>query len=465
MNEEPQIDLSKLPMTLPGRIMLAGARVPSLQVVGQSKTISLDDNDAMLSVLRANHVLDDQVLETHPPFFFAGEISNTRLDSYDTRMDPSTTLKHFVEDAIAGVSFCDTHNHNELAFGRSFAAALIGGDVSEDALLSDDTQQQSVFAAFYTLPNIKTNRVNTNDLIISIRGGMTKDLSVGFKPGPGFQYRCSICSRDLWDWDCEHIPGIVYEVTESDAPDAETVERYCFAWIVNARLSETSAAYDGATPQCMLLKASREAEAGRIPARVIPLVESRCRAHLPPKRTTIPAGNTRKDQHMNDEERRAQEERERAIKDGVRKQVDQLLGVARSSLVKLGIVKNNDDAERDVPDLDAAFTRLESECRRLQPLAADGVTLRKELVDSAIVEGKRLMGDKFDDEKQRKTLDALGIDDIKNLRTGWQEAADAKLGRGGRKTTDGERGADPEADDEGGEAAVDLGDEARFAGV
>lgn len=436
MKAEPTTDdlIGQLSLTCPGRILTSRSpNVPALNSVQQSVSISLSDREAMIGVLKAAHVLDDEILTEHPPFFFGAEISNTNLDSYDTRMDPETTLVNFVQDAIEGVSFCDTHNHNELAFGRSFAASLVVAPSlsADDALLLADSQEQKrVVAAFYTLEGLKTNRVTTNDLIASIRGGFTKDVSVGFKTGPGFMYRCSICSLDLWDWDCPHIPGVVYDVTESDAADAPTLKRYAFAWIINARLSETSAAYDGATPQCMILKATREAEGGRIPARIAALVEQRCRIHLPGKRVTVPGHTVDKERStMTPEEKLAAE---KAAREAL---VAELLGVGRSVLVRLGLVKTGEESSiTTVPDI---LTRMHDEITKLQPLAAEGVQLRKELVDAACVEGARAMADKFNEESQRKTLMSLDLDSVKNMRQNWEEVGDSRLGKGkGRKTAD-----------------------------
>lgn len=441
MKAEPTTQdlIAAMPMTFPGRVIADRQRIPALQsvqaqvsvnITGESNTADTANRNALLSVLRTAHVLDDAILESNPPYFWPGLISNTMLDSYDTRMDPQTTLKNFVEDAIAGVSFCDTHNHNELAFGRSFAAVLEAGEPpsAEEAILLNDAEPQlGVIAGFYTLPGMKTNRVATDDLILSMRGGITKDLSVGFKPGPGFMYRCSICGRDLWDWDCEHIPGMIYEVTENDTADAPTVKRYAFAWIINARLSEVSGAYDGATPKCMILKATREAEGGRIPARIAALVEQRCRIHLPGKRVSAPG--------LNPEQERSTMTEEEKLREAARKAIEDLLGVGRSSLVRLGLVKSGEENVVNTPQ--DVITRLHDEVLRLQPLAAEGVLLRKELVDSAIVEGSRALAKNFNEELQRKTLMSLDIENVKTMRSNWEEVGDAKLGKGkGRQTED-----------------------------
>ena len=417
-------------MTCPARIVTERATL-ALQTAIQSTTVTLADRDKILEVLRSQHVLDAEVLEEKPPYFFAGEISNMTLDSYDTRMDPETTLKNYVEDAIRGVAFCDSHNHNELSFGRTFAATML-----------EDTEDRSVISAFYTLPGIKTNRVTTDDLIFSIRSGLTKDLSVGFKPGAGFMYRCSICARDLWDWDCPHIPGVIYEVTPDDDPDSEPVKRYAFAWIVGARLSEVSAAYDGATEKCMILKATREAESGRIPARIVQLVESRCRIHLPGKRVQAPGYNsdTKETKPMTDEEKEQQKKAARAA-------LDELLGRVRTALgpVRGLVVAIKPDEIEDVDGIVKTINTLGAEVVRLTPLAADGDVLKKELIDETIAEGVRAFGKEFVEDKQRSTLEKLAIDDIKNLRAQYALTAKSKLGEGGRKSSE-EGGEDPEAE-------------------
>jgi hypothetical protein len=71
----------------------------------------------------------------------------------------------------------------------------------------------------------------------------------------------------------------------------------------------------------------------------------------------------------------------------------------------------------------------------LKPLAADGESLRKALIDEAVAEGVRLKGDKFNEEAQRKMMNALPVDAIVELRNTYRADADDKLSQSsGRKS-------------------------------
>lgn len=413
MNDLEHVEIKTEMMQVGARVLARSTpNLPALSVGDGTITLS-GDTQAMVDVLIARHVLDAEILTEHPPFFWGAEISSSRLDTYDTKMDVATTLKNFAEDLVTGVAFCDSHNHEELPFGRSFAGLMIDGII-------DDLQQavipSRVLGAFYTLPGMKTNRVSTDDLILSIRGGTTKDVSVGFKPGPGFMYRCSLCGLDLWDWDCPHIPGIVYEVPDDQGM---LVERYAFAWVVNARLSEVSGAFDGSTPYAMILKATREAKAGRIPERVVKLVENRARIHLPEKSITIPVRS--KETAMTPEEKLAAE---KAVR-------DQFAIFVRKACTDSGLAG---DAIATMT-AEQAVESMRSEIGRLKPLADDATRLRGLLIDEVVAEGIRLQGDKFVEATQRTSLAKLDVDMLLERRDFYRTAAEEKFGKvAGRKS-------------------------------
>jgi hypothetical protein len=427
MNDLEHVEIKPEMMRVGARVVSRrAADVPALSTGDGSITLS-GETQAMIDVLTARHVLDPEILTEHAPFFWGAEISSTRLDTYDTRMDAATTLANYAEDLIAGVAFCDSHNHDELPFGRSFAGLLVPGAVDEGQAIVTPTR---VFGAFYTLAGMKTNRVSTDDLISSMRGGLVKDVSVGFKAGPGFMYRCSICGLDLFDWDCPHIPGVVYEIPDEAG---NMVERYAVAWIVNARLSEVSGVYDGSTPYAMILKATRESKAGRIPERVAKLVENRARVHLPDKTIQIPA-RKQGDETMTDQEKLAAEKAARDARNAefalyVRKVCTD------SGLANLG---ESLTAEQLVDSLRAEVVRL-------RPLADDATKLRGSLIDACVTEGKRALGDKYKEETQRAMLAKLPVEDIETMRDAFKDQADAliptgrKSGEGADENEDGDQ--------------------------
>jgi uncharacterized protein with NAD-binding domain and iron-sulfur cluster len=168
-------------------------------------------------------------------FIFSGICSNDRMDAYLTRMDPVTTLRNYVEDLQNGVPLQEGHDIYKNPYGRSYDGEYLASSETENS--------NSVRGHWYVLRNLTINGASTDDTIRAIRGGIIKDMSVGFG-GNEIWYRCSSCGRDIFDWDCPHLPGI----------DDEN-GRQTFSWIVGGRLREVSTVYNGATPGAYIDKA------------------------------------------------------------------------------------------------------------------------------------------------------------------------------------------------------------------
>ena len=171
-------------------------------------------------------------------FEFPAEISNNLLDSYYTRMDP-TSLRNFAADSKAGVGLLEGHRTSGMPFGRSFSGKL-----------EEYESRQRVLSDFYMLRETRLKNVTyetTDELIRQIDAGIVSDVSVGFHDA---FFRCDICNRDMWDWSgwpddyCRHWPGRTYEI------DDEKV--LCTATIEGARLAEVSLVYSGATPEAKI---------------------------------------------------------------------------------------------------------------------------------------------------------------------------------------------------------------------
>lgn len=214
---------------------------------------------------------DPSVLSESEPFFWTAEVSNDRLDSYFTRMSEST-LRNYEEDANTGVSFQNSHRTDELGLGRSLQARFYGPQGNGVSRLE---------VTFYTLRGLRLTNLSTDDFIRGVRSGIVRDVSVGFYGG---RYVCSICGRDmLKDWDCTHVPGMKYDMVDP-ATGRRQSDQLSFAWVDDARLAEVSAVYEGSTPGAAILKATREAEAGRLTPIARTVIEQRYRVALPGKR-------------------------------------------------------------------------------------------------------------------------------------------------------------------------------------
>jgi hypothetical protein len=87
-------------------------------------------------------------------------------------------------------------------------------------------------------------------------------------------------------------------------------------------------------------------------------------------------------------------------------------------------------------DLTTVIREFADQQTHLREQAQDGVTYRKDLLDGALEEGVRALGNDFRAEDYRSLLTNAPIETIKRFRDDWKKVADDKLS-GGRKTKDG----------------------------
>lgn len=362
------------------------------------------DTDRWMGIVRQLRAADPTIFDERAPFFWPAEISSTRLDAYFTRMDAATTLRNFVADANAGVAFQNSHRWMELPLGQSVEATMADGEAGDRAI-----------AVFYTVPGLRLNGVDTTDFINSVRAGIVSDVSVGFYGG---KFICNICGRDmLSDWECIHVPGLTYQVKESDSDVRAPV--LCTATVVDARLSEVSAVYDGATPGAGVLKAQREAGAGRLSQQQMDILEARYRVRLF-ERTyggiQVPT---------EDETR----EVPAAVPDATRVKVleDAHAILARAIEDARGVLLGAGAHDDTMVEMAAWAVR---EINALRPLAEDGRRYRADLIEEALAEGVRGMGTTFDIALYRALLDSAETAQVKRLRDQWRSMGDAKFAGG-----------------------------------
>jgi hypothetical protein len=356
-------------------------------------------------------------------FTFSGEISNQSVDSWDTCMAESS-LKNYAEDAQTGVAFMNSHKHGTLPVGYSVAGQYVAGD------------NPSVLADFYTVRNLDMSGMNTDSFIKGVNANLVRDLSIGFKEGPGFLYSCNICGLSMWDWDCRHIPGMEYDVVtnpEADPSMQVTTQVLCFAWVENARLSEVSAVFDGATPGAMIVKATREQRAGRLKPDVQRMLESAYRIHLPkPRIITVGEINQSKENDMANKEQSGAPDNEMRAGIIIEPHDTILAQTLRLEARTAGV----EVADTDTPE--AVAKAMRTEIARLRPfeaLANDGRVLRSALIDESLNEGVRAYGNDFNREAKQAMLEAMPIDMVRELRDSWRDVA-GKLLTPGRKSVD-----------------------------
>ena len=325
-------------------------------------------------------------------YVWRAEISSDRIDAYFTHMAEST-LRNFANDAAAGVTFLDSHNSRQLGYGQSLNGQFeVEGDLSR------------VIAEFYTVPGVRfgsgLSYQSTDDFIKAVQARLVRDVSVGFYGGDVI---CDICGNSFYDWrNCDHWPGDEYAVGEQGK---ETV--IATFEIVDARLAEVSAVYDGATPGAMIQRANEMAQAGALDPAMARRLETKYRIKLPDAAKSWRGVETKGAKTMADEK-------------PTNNELDQI----RALLGEAG-------AEGET-----ATDRLRwliEEVARLTPLADQGRQYRSDTIDGAIAEGVRAMGEQFPEETYREMFKGASLETIKLLHEKWQTEAGRKF-PGGRQT-------------------------------
>lgn len=341
----------------------------------------------LLELVKGRDALDDDVLMAHPPFFWRAEISNDHLDSHFTHMAESS-LRNYGADAKVGVAFLKGHDRRSLPIGYSLSGSYedVGG-------------KKRVVADFYTVSGLP----ETDDLILRMRSGILRDVSIGFHGG---KINCDLCQRDFWE--CPHFPGLKYEVKEGDV----IREKIATFTIEDARLSEVSGVFDGSTPGAMILKAQERA--GELTAEQTQILEQRYRVKLPATKRAFAGVELRNGQ---------------TPREGNSMTIQEDFSKVRS-LVE---VETDDEV---VP----AVETLKRRVSELEPQAAEGRQYRTDLVTSALAEGVRAYGNDFDKAAYEAILTSAPLATVKRMAADWQKTADAALPNGRTSTDDAEDG-------------------------
>ena len=361
-----------------------------------AKVVAVRDMAAMLDMLKGK-MHDPAMLENMTPFFWSAEISNGNVDSYFTHMLPST-LTNFANDATAGVSFQNSHRHNELPFGRSLRGMY---------------EQDNVVADFYTIPGLNLNGVSTDDFITGVKTGIISDVSVGFYGG---QMWCDVCKMDYRSWDCPHVAGMKYDIQGGGQVTATV-------GVDNARLAEVSAVFDGSTPDATILKATRMIEAGELKPDAVRMLEARYRMSFATKRS-FAGVDLQGGKKLELEKVFAQ------LREVLALPAD---GDAVATVASLVAERDRLAAEHKTATTDAETLR--AQVAELKPQAADGAQYRTDLIAEALGEGVRAYGDKFAKETYETLLRSVPLDIVKQMKADWATLGNSRF-QGGRQTVD-----------------------------
>jgi hypothetical protein len=427
---------------------------------------------ATLEAIRRQSIIPESV-DAASFLIVRSAISTGEPDSYKTVMDV-TTLRNYAADAAAGVSVLYGHDTWAIV-GRSYAGVYVARPAPGRC------ESEAFIPAGSSLGGIDTDAV-----IRAVSIGMLRDVSVGFTGG---ELRCSICERSIWDYECPHVPGVLYKVEGKRNP----VE--ALAIVVDAHLAEYSLVYAGSTPSASVLeaKALREADAGRLApadARALevqhrdlrlgashrawagfkedravdpdderdptedapteddePEADDDAGAPDPDDETTQPAATPPATDEGDEEEPVTKptttppapaggtpptpsvEERVRtlltAVVEGEIGDVAQTVGAVTTELVAL---------RQASAELATARERIAADA----PFVGYGRAWLEAEVVRALGEGQRALGDKFDRVKWEPVLRAMEPDAVRLMADGWSQQGDL-LFKPGRQTSDAPR--------------------------
>lgn len=314
-------------------------------------------------------------------FAYEGICSSDALDSYDTRMDPYSTLKNFSNELNLGVPLMEGHNTNINPYGRSFDAEYL----EKDGITS-------VRGRWYIPRNTTINGTNTDDTIRAIEAGVIKDMSVGFG-GPDMWYKCSADGKDLWD--TPYYPGDVDE-------DGNRV----FFWIMDANLREVSTVYKGACPGAYIEKTRSAIEAGEMDEKKRMILEDRYQTRF-----------ENVDGAFSFEKNRAKKGGQEMV--GI-KEVREALEGGHLALPDLRKLMQEKEVRFEQPEDVAIRNELGEELANVESirsLKADAEHGRKyvaDLIEDAVKERVAVQGEEFNVESYRKVLErSEDIDYIK----------------------------------------------------
>lgn len=425
---------------------------------------------AALEVIRKQAVIPDAV-DASSFLIVRSTISTGEPDSYKTVMDVST-LKNYAADAAAGVSVLYGHDPWAIV-GRSYAGIYAARPAPGRC------ESEAFIPAGSNLGGIDTDAV-----IRAVAIGMLRDVSVGFTGG---ELRCSICERSIWDYECPHVPGVLYKVDGKRNP----VE--ALAIVVDAHLSEYSLVYAGATPSASVLeaKALREADAGRLAPEDARALEVQHRhLHLRAARHSWAGFKEDRDVETADERPRPDEQDEQDDEldddddatpiadvpaegdaDVEAEQDDDAAPpedgdpeeetVTRPTTPAQPAAPSVEDAVRtvlstvvegEIRDVASTVATVASELATARAALAEVETLRAQLTEAtplaaygrawlerevqhALSEGQRALGDKFDRARWEPVLRGMEPEAVRLMADGWTGQGDA-LFRGGRRTAD-----------------------------
>jgi hypothetical protein len=388
--------------------------------------------DELIAKIEAQHGAFGEGVDRARLGFWRAAVSNSSLDSYFTRMGKSSLRNYAMDATNPTVSFQNSHRHNELPVGRSVIGQFVeSGNVPQGMNAADFFP--TVIVDFYSNRDLKLGDVSVEQFLLGVESHVIKDVSIGFKEGENFQYTCSICNENYWSYECRHVAGVEYAVSDNpnaDPTDATTERKLCFVWIENARLSEVSAVYDGATTNAMIIKAEREVRAGRLDNATRTFLERRFRFRADSK--TWIAGHKPDESEISETEN----SNNREVKNSMSEQNPQ--GGGNAAVVNhepaiRALAKQMNIEGAETASIEIVLDRVGSTFAATQAKATNFDTFRDAEIESVVAERIAAEGDTFDAEGQktfRAMLSNCDVSMIREFGKTYKVKADARFPNG-----------------------------------
>lgn len=116
-------------------------------------------------------------------------------------------LRRHTDQNAPIVGYLFGHNKEMIPSGTVFNSKL---DIQEPTK-EGETKGLDFRPTVFMSKNLNVGGINTDDYVKAYENGHTEDVSVGFIAG---SYLCDICNNDIRSWNCDHIPGRVYNLSQ-----------------------------------------------------------------------------------------------------------------------------------------------------------------------------------------------------------------------------------------------------------
>ena len=178
-------------------------------------------------------------------YVFRSMMIDNAVTSYYTIVHENL-LRKFSADVKRGIALLLSHDSNKLPVGRSFDSMLV-----EEWDAETGNILKSLYGDFYIPLGRKTESgMDTDDIIRGIDTGTIFDTSIGFRAK---SMKCSICGNDIRSWDCPHMPGKEYIVENENGVGEAVTCHVIIGEDGEGELIENSLVYAGACPRATIV--------------------------------------------------------------------------------------------------------------------------------------------------------------------------------------------------------------------